>query len=203
MNIVANSINKIFHPFLLPTYAVIATIWCSPFYFGSIADKANVAMIGMVFINLFFFPMFTLFLMKKLNLVQTEMLNARQQKFIPYIATLIFYVWASVAAYKSGMPFLVSALVIGFTISLVLQFFINIFSETSTHASAVGCLVAFAGILTYFGAYHALAIICCSILIAGLVGFAQVQAHQRSLSGLAGGFFIGFASMFFALRFVL
>lgn len=107
---------------------------------------------------------------------------------------------------------------LGAVIGLFIAFFINIFSKISAHAVGMGGLLGMVIItmaLSNFDSFvlHSTiigtfefsmnALLLFTLLMAGLVGTARLLLDAHTPNDIYGGYLVGFASQFIALRFIL
>jgi hypothetical protein len=202
MKLIQAFILNIFHPLLIPLYGVVLTIILAPYYFGFWYEKQNISVIIMTFLNFSFFPAFVYFMMNKLELMNTSALNERQKMFIPYVYTMVFYIWGATVAFKTNISFLITTLLIGSCIALALSFFINIFNKVSIYAVAMGALVSYFILYAYYGTTEVSYYLIASIALAGIVGWADISKNKVGLVTYLSSIFLGCISIFFAFRFL-
>lgn len=214
----AKLISILFHPLLMVTYMLMLLLVINPYQFGvhTIAEQWKLVLI--VFLSTFAMPVFAVFLMKSLNMVQSMELKDRHERIGPYILTGVFYLWMFVNF--KGNPLIPKPFVIvmlGSTIALFLVFFVNNFSKISAHAAAMGGLVGMALINTMFfnfdtftlglgwlGVYEISTnfVLMAAIVLAGIVCTARLLLEAHSEMQLYIGLALGFISQFIAMLFI-
>lgn len=208
----------VFHPLLVVTYMLIILLLMNPYLFGVSDISEQFSLIVILLFSTFFMPVLMVGMLKKLDLVESIELEDRQERIIPYILTGFFYVVMTVFfMYHPDMPNAFTSFVLGTTIGLFTAFFINLFSKISAHAVGMGGLVAMViismwqfsnGILQLnFGEFgtiqiNAILLLIVVVLIAGLVGTSRLKLDAHTLQDLYGGYLVGFAAQFIALRFM-
>jgi len=193
---------KFFHPLLIPLYGVVLTIVLAPYYFGYWHEKQNVSVIIMTFLNFTFFPAFVYFMMHKLELLNTSLLNERQKMFVPYVSTMIFYVWGATVSYKTNISFLITTLLVGSCIALALSFFVNIFNTVSIYAVSMGVAISYFILYSYYGTTDVSYYLVLSIALAGIIGWSDISINKIGLNTFFSSLALGFVSVFFAFRFI-
>jgi hypothetical protein len=189
------------HPLLLPSYATLILVYANPYAFANVAGGGFSAL-KIIFPLTFFFPVFALFLMKALNFVDDYYLADQKQRFMPYIAIMVFYIWAFLVVRKFQMPDPMNWMMLGSCIAIALAFTANAFLKISIHTVGAGCLaaVAVAANNTAFVPVQWLMVLV--LVIAGLVGSCRLYLKAHEESEVYAGYFVGFIGMMMADWFV-
>ncbi len=185
------------HPLLLPTYATIILVFANPYAFANISG-GGLGILKIIFPLTFMFPVIALFLMKVLNFVDDYYLANQKQRFMPYIAILIFYIWGFLVVRKLQMPDNMTWMMLGSCIAIALAFTANAFLKISIHTVGAGCLAAVAiaaNASSYINIQLAMGIV---ILIAGLVGSCRLYLKAHEQSEVYAGYMVGFIGMMMA-----
>lgn len=133
--------------------------------------------------------------MSALKFVQGINLRNRQDRIIPYIATLALYIWAFYVFYKEGFNGIITFMLLGSTISIVLAFLMNLLvMKISMHTTGVGGMIAFFLLLLPYTNFNALYPFLIVIVIAGLVGSARLALNAHTPREIYFGYLIGFFS---------
>ncbi len=211
----AKFLSLIGHPLLMLTYGLILLLALNPYEFGlhGFSDQRSVLLLIQVFSTTFLIPGLGVALMKPLGLIQSLEMRDKQERIGPYIITGIFYLWLFKNLLNGhSFPVLYSTFVLGATIGLFFDFFLNIFTKISAHATGWGGLVAMVlltshtwggGILSLSLLDQPLALSLNAILIfvvimAGLVGTARLALGAHVPVDLYRGYGIGFGSVLLA-----
>jgi len=216
----AQVLSFIFHPLLIVTYMLVLLLLVNPYLFGvnSIGDKASKLLILQVFLSTFFIPAFAVAMLRFTGMVKSLEMKTRQERIGPYIITGMFYIWMFRNFLGSDqVPTAFSSFLLGASIGLFIAFFINIFSKISAHAVGMGGLVGMVVITLLLFSYDTFTIhstlvgvvelsmngvLMVVILVAGMVGTARLLLQAHEPLDLYGGYLVGFASQFIALRFL-
>ncbi|MCB9296964.1 MAG: hypothetical protein H6559_28165 [Lewinellaceae bacterium] len=217
--LLAQVISFIFHPLLIVTYMLVLLLLVNPYLFGvsSIGDRASKLLILQVFLSTFFIPGVAVAMLRFTGMIQSFEMKSRQERIGPYIITGIFYLWMFRNFLDNpSIPTAFTCFLLGATIGLFFAFFVNIFSRISAHAVGVGGLLGMVVITMLLFSYDTFTILSprgtlevgmstillLAILIAGLVGTARLALQAHEPMDLYGGYLVGFASQFMALRFL-
>ncbi len=201
---IAQIISYLFHPLLMLTYGLLFMVWINPYQFGGASgNDMMVYMIGSIVGISFFFPVFSVLLMRGLGMINSFQMKEREERIIPYVSTGIFYLWLSVNIYNTSIfPHAFEVFAIGATIALFIAFFINNFTKISMHTVGIGGFLAMVIITimsTVSPLYDLRMIVLGVIVLAGLVGTARLILHAHVPRDIYGGYLVGFAAQFIAL----
>lgn len=207
LKIIAHTISVLFHPLLMLTYGLLFMMWVNPYQFGGVSNnELTLYMIGSIVGISFFFPIFSIALMRMLGMVESFQMEEREERIIPYISTGIFYLWLSVNIYRTSIfPQSFEVYAIGATLGLFLAFFINNFTKISMHTVGMGGFLAMV-VITILSTVSPLRdlrmILLVVIILTGLVGTARLILHAHEPRDIYGGYLVGFAAQFIALNFL-
>ena len=219
LRLLAQIISFIFHPLLIVTYMLALLLLVNPYLFGvsSIGDKASKLLLLQIFLSTFFIPGVAVVMLRFTGMIQSFQMETKQERIGPYIITGLFYLWMFRNFLDNpSIPTAFTSFLLGATIGLFFAFFINIFSKISAHAVGVGGLLGMVVITMLLFSYDTFTIMMAqgtlevsmstillmAILIAGLVGTARLALQAHDPMDLYGGYLVGFASQFLALRFL-
>ncbi len=151
-----------------------------------------------VAINTFVFPVIVVLLMKQLKFVESLELKSQKERFLPYIAAMVFYFWGFLAIHKLPLPSFINWVMLGAAISITLAFISNIFSKTSIHTVGMGCLLAVVLSNALQSLFNTLPLVFIAIFIAGLVGAARMYLQSHEPREVYAGYMIGLLGMMMA-----
>ena len=224
----AQIISFIFHPLLIVTYMLALLLLVNPYLFGvsSIGDKASKLLLLQIFLSTFFIPGVAVVMLRLTGMIQSFQMETKQERIGPYIITGLFYLWMFRNFLDNpSIPTAFTSFLLGATIGLFFAFFINIFSKISAHAVGLGGqrfqrhgvaplgMVVITMLLFSYDTFTIMSargtleismstVLLITILIAGLVGTARLALQAHEPMDLYGGYLVGFASQFLALRFL-
>ncbi|MEN0005976.1 MAG: hypothetical protein AAF798_17630 [Bacteroidota bacterium] len=216
----AQLFSVLFHPLLIPTYMLVLLLIINPYLFGvhGLGEQLSQLLLIRIFFSTFLIPAIAIAMLKFLGLIESFEMRDKQERIGPYIITGIFYLWMVRNFIENPqIPTAYTSFVLGATIALFLAFFINIFSKISAHAVGMGGLLGMIVITMLFFSHDTFAltsvltgtiqlnmniILMLAILLAGIVGSARLILEAHHPQDLYGGFLVGFATQFIALRFL-
>ena len=199
------------HPLLLPTYILGTLFGISPDIVGvsALSTAARGSLLFLLFLNTFVVPALMIYTFYRLGIIRNLYLDARSERQLPYLITLILY---ALSTYLFGWQFQpISelapqiAVVLGsITLSLVVVALVSLRWKISAHATGMGgFLGALGGVIVRYGDFSLFFPLLIGILLTGIVLSARLRLNAHTpaqvVAGLAVGLFISIlaVSMFF------
>lgn len=144
IRIPAHIISFVFHPLFITSYVAAFLIYIHPYAFAGDPERLRFFRLVMVIFNTAFIPLFAVFLMWRLGLLQSMFLRTSKERIIPYMAAMICYFWAwLVTNRRLDSPDYFVDFMFGSFLAICLAFMINIYMKVSMHTTAVGGAVVF------------------------------------------------------------
>lgn len=183
----------LFHPLLIPMYVTLFLIYLHPSYFAGFGKSEKIQVLLIVLLNVIFFPLFTVFLLKGLGLIDSLYLKSQKDRIIPYIASSIFFFWACrVFLQQPQYPLIIGAFMLGVLLASFIALFANIYYKISMHGIGMGGLL---GILTEIMKSHTMLMtwpFCISILLTGIVCSSRLLLSDHIQKEIYTGLLVGF-----------
>ncbi len=203
VKVLAQSISILFHPLLMVTYGLLFFMWANRYAFGQLENNAFL-LILLVFIYSFILPAIALFLMKKIELIDSLELRNREDRIIPLIVTAVFYCWLSINLfYNPGYPKGFILFTLAATLALLLSFIINLVTKISLHAIGIGGFVGFVVLTILFYSYDNLEmILLLSVVLAGVIGSSRLILKAHKLKEVYYGYLVGFGCQLIIFNFL-
>jgi membrane-associated phospholipid phosphatase len=191
---IAHFFSFLFHPLLLPTYATILLISTNPYQYAGLA-KGPFSILAIITPLTLFFPVVTIALMKALKFIDSFYLPSARQRFIPYIAIMIYYIWTFLVIYKNHFPTPICWMMLGSTIAIALAFILNSYIKISIHTVGMGCLLIIALYSTFHSYFYFVPILIICAIVAGLVGSSRLFLKAHYPNEVYLGYMVGFLGM--------
>ena len=200
MNKLAKLISTLTHPVLLPTWMLLIFITSGIFRLSSLRADISFAI---VFITTFVIPVIILFILKKFKVIQSLMMEKREERFIPLFIMVIFLY--STSRFFNGIYalslynfYLICNLVL-----CVIVFWVNLYWKISFHGIGWGAFVGMLFIMSTIASNLYLGYFIVSILISGIVGWARLKLKSHSESQIYVGFTVGFVVILLIYYFIV
>ncbi|MCK5079299.1 MAG: hypothetical protein KAR09_05120 [Bacteroidales bacterium] len=192
----AKVISVIFHPLLIPTYLIAVLINLNVFFALMIPDEAKWKIIILVLITSAIFPLIILYGMYRLKLVKSLLIDSREERLYPYIATSIFFFVSCYMIWQINISPVYYYCLLGASILAVLTLLINIFWKISAHTVSMGGVLGILIGLQTVLLIDIMWLIVIIILISGIVGFARLRAGTHTQAQIYTGYILGFFGTF-------
>ena len=202
MKRVAQILSVLFHPLLIPIYALLQ-INLMPFFYPGSDTLRHVLIFGSMFV-LVVPPIIWYIVLYKFNVIMSWKATTRKERIWPYLFTILSYILVSIISYLLKVDYGFTQLWQGAALALVLVFIINFFWKISAHATGMGSWLGMLFFLSIYNGFSLLSEIIIVILSSGLVGWSRLKldAHtpmQVFFGYLLGLFFVGILPFFIFL----
>jgi membrane-associated phospholipid phosphatase len=188
---IAKIISVVFHPLLMPTYAMVILLHLRTYFSMIIPGNAKWNIIGLLFIITFILPVIMNYFLLRLKVIKSFEMREREERIFPFIITIVFFYLAYYMTKGLGIDPLFSYFSIGATFVAVMALLINFFWKISIHMLAIGALFGLVlGTSLNFVVNNTL-LLFCIILVAGLVGFARLKLKAHTHAQVYVGFLLG------------
>ena len=182
LRFLATVVSYVFHPIFMPL-AMSVVLWklepsvFEPFIAG---QKLWLISIG---ISTLFIPLFTVFLMKQLDFINSYAMPTARDRTGPLMAIMIFYFWISHVfnSVPGPVPLVLKVLFLGNFWGIIIVFIANIFTKVSMHTSAAGGVIGVVIVLMMTAPGNMTLPLLIAIVLAGIIGTARMilGTHQR------------------------
>lgn len=134
----------LFHPLFVPLYVVSFLLYIHPDAFIGFSSDQKIKILSIVFLNLVFFPLFTVLLAKALGFIDSIYLHTQKDRIIPLIACGIFFFWGFLVFKKQHQyPAEIVAFLLGVFLTSSAGLIANIYQKVSLHAMGMGGWLGF------------------------------------------------------------
>lgn len=197
MKIFFKLVSFVFHPLLLPTYGTLIYMWANP-SLGLGPEALRIK--GVVFFNSFVMPAVAIAMMKALGFIKSFEMHDKQERIIPFIATMTFYIWTFMVVKNSlQLPPAMIIFVLGTVIAVMVSFFINLFHKLSIHMVGMGGLITAVLMMLMSAERSLMPVLLVVFLLAGLTASARLYLKAHTPVELYSGFLVGICSQLVAM----
>lgn len=139
---IAMSVSIILHPLFIPLIGAWLIAQTHYYQFAGFHGKQLIQYYGSVIANAVVLPAFTVLFLRKLHFISSIQMERRQDRVIPYIATMTFYFWTYlVFKHQQMMPGVIKVFLLGNFIAVILAFLSNLKMKISMHTLGMGGLI--------------------------------------------------------------
>ena len=190
-NKVARIVSYIFHPLIIPTYAILILFNISSHYVHVLPFNYKMILLGFVFLFTFLLPSVALFFMVKLKLVDSlEMHSRRERPAALLIVALFFYATYYIFNHLTVNK-IFTIYMLGATLLVLISLLINYFYKISLHMMALGALLASLVGLSFLIHQDIRIYLFLLIIISGITGTARLILHAHTPLQVYTGFLLG------------
>lgn len=187
----ARIISYVFHPLLMPTYAIYILLNIHTYFAMIIPEEVKWKLLGMIFLVTFIFPLIMSYLFLRVKVIKSIEMKSQEERVFPLIVTAMFFYLNYYLLNDLDISPLYSFFAIGATGLVVVTLIINFFWKISMHMIALGGLFGtLLGISLEFYANIPL-LIFASIFVGGLTGFARLRLTAHAPAQIYTGFLSG------------
>lgn len=198
----AKLISIIFHPLLVPTYAMLILINSNNHFAFVLPVENRYMALLIVFLTSFVLPALFMLILLKIGTIKSLHMETRQERVLPLVLVSAFF-YGTYYLLKQGPHFaLFNIFMLGATLLVIISLLINYVTKISIHMVAQGGLFgAFTGFAIAFHQNYVL-LICLIALAAGLTAFARLKLKAHNEAQVYGGFGLGVLVMMSLFLFI-
>ncbi len=183
----------IFHPVFIPLYVILFLVYVHPSYFSGFSAAAKKQTIAIVSLNLIFFPLISVLLLRAVGFIDSIFLRTRKDRIIPYMACGIFFFWAYTVFHKQEVyPTIMATFILGIFFASSLGLLANIYFKVSMHAMGMGGLLGVFWLVIKSNTMLMTWPFALAIFITGIVCTARFIISDHTQKEIYTGLFIGF-----------
>jgi membrane-associated phospholipid phosphatase len=195
-------VSLIFHPLLVPGYAVSVLLHLPTHHFMVLPERYKFLIILLVFLSTFAMPALIFVILKKFNVLKSLEMHESRERVIPLAVVAVFFYATYTIIKQDDHNSILSLFMLGATMLVLLCLIVNYFTKISIHATSWG---GFAGALAGFSLSFGVVVtpwFFVVILLAGLVGTARLILWAHTASQVYLGFGLGFITQMLLFYFI-
>lgn len=191
----AKIISAIFHPLLVPTYALLILMNLQTHSILAIPADFRYIIVGFVFISTFIMPSALIFLLLKAGKIKSLEMQTRRERILPMLLIAGAYYGTYYLLKQTSLSELITLFMVGSTMLVLVALLINYATKISLHMIAWGGLLGtFLGLAIRFQ-YNLNLLIFIIILLIGIVAAARLKLNAHSPFQIYLGFLLGTTGM--------
>ncbi len=194
-----NILSVVFHPVFVPALVCSFLIYGSTSITSTVtpADKKTYLMV--VSYVTILFPLLVIFLLKKLDFIDSIKLSTIKERIAPLIASISLYFWVYWVFHKQfNAPIYIQSFLLGVFIATSLLFMATIFYKISMHATAWGGVCMLSILLLFTQQTYGLYFLAATAFITSLVCIARIQLKEHNTFEIISGLLLGIISQLIA-----
>lgn len=188
----AKLISVLFHPLFIPTYIFLLLMQSVPYEFAGITPWELKLRLFSVFWWTAFVPAFAIFLLSRLQFINSIMLLTQKERIIPFVLVMLFYWWQYyLSRHFVDQPIVLRFFYLGIFITSVVGLIMNNYMKISLHGMAAGGAVAAVILFSWHYSLPLWSYILAALFLAGMVGSARLLVSDHSTREVYTGLVAG------------
>lgn len=186
----------ILHPLLLPTLTFFLLLYVSPNTTIPIHQEGRYAIMMIIFILTFMFPMLWIYLLYLTNVIKDIRMQNKEERIIPFITTSVCYViitFMFLFMEKFNILPILAVITGSVSLSIFLVTIITFSWKISAHSVGIAGVVGFIlGLSLKYGSDGLLFPFLISIALAGILMSSRLYLNAHTPMQILAGAFLGF-----------
>jgi hypothetical protein len=191
-NKIAQFLSFVFHPVLMPTYALLLIFRQSTYFAHTIPNETKFKLFEIILLNTLILPVIISYIMVRRGWISSLEMQAREERLFPYLSNLLLMLVSAYMIYMLRLPRVFFLLTLGAAAAVVIAVIINTKWKISIHMVGLGALIGTLFGLSSFLLIDLRMMIIAFLVLAGLVGVARLTLGAHKPSQIYAGFAIGF-----------
>lgn len=196
----ARIISILFHPFVIPLYAVLMLLYGNTFISIFPARVKLYIIIATVMCTMVL-PAVLISLASKLGMISSLSLDSRKDRAVPMLILAICYVLCSYTLSSHLVLQIINQVILGGLIAMGVCFVVTLFWKISLHMTAIGGLVGLMISVNLLRLGYMPFTLSLLFFAAGLLGSSRLYLGKHNVWQVLAGFLTGFITMFLIMRF--
>jgi len=148
-------------------------------------------LLGFVATTTIIFPLLIIMFMKRQGLIQSYLMETRQERRYPYLIVAVFYFLTYNMFRQMQLPEMYTLYMMGATFLLVAVIIINIRWKISIHMVGIGGVFGLVTGLALNLSLDLMFLVMIVIMASGLVGYARLKLYSHRPAEIYTGFLVG------------
>jgi hypothetical protein len=202
VRVFAHLISYVFHPIFISAYVAAFLLYVHPYAFAGFDDRMRMLRLLSVLVSTCLLPAFSVFLLWRLEFIQSIFLRTQKERIYMYVIAMIFYFWVwYVFNNLPDSPVAIRQFLLGAFLGICISWMANIWMLVSMHSTAVGGMLTFFLIQLYKDPYMSGTYLSIALVITGLVCTARLILGGHSRTEVYTGLLIGALAQLAAIVF--
>ncbi len=193
----AKIISALFHPLLVPTYALLLLINLQTHSIIALPEDFRYIIVAFVFLSTFVLPSIIIYILLKIGKIKSLEMQSQQERVLPMLIITIAFYGTYYLLKQSAVTGLMSLFMVGATMLVLITLIINYITKISLHMTAWGGLFGtFLGFAISFN-YNLMSLLFLIIFLIGIVATARLKLNAHTPLQIYLGFIVGTGVMLF------
>ena len=193
----AGILSVLLHPLLVPVYFLLVLYQIPELTYSAYSGHVQLLLLGFVFLLTFVLPMLILLLMKLMKLVETLMLEGKNERLVPLLIVAVIYFLTFYTLFRTHLPGfrIFSFFMLGSSLLTLVALSVHYFTKISLHLTAwggfTGGLIGMSLLLSlnlYFWLFPV-------IFLSGITAYARLENKAHTPFQVCLGYLTGWVLM--------
>ncbi len=192
----ARIFSTVLSPLLMPSIGIFLALWATVLCYIPYGTRLVVLLV--VFGITCIMPMVAIAVLHNLKIIEDKRLVKREERWLPYIATVLCYICSAIYLYHIHTPQWVVMFMVGGAAACLVSTIVTLWWKISAHMAGIGGLLAFA-IRIHIDGYNVIdmkLVIALLVLLAGCLGSSRIFMNRHTLMQVLMGFANGFVVVY-------
>ena len=188
----ANFLTTALSPLLMPTYGIFLALWMSVLCLQSYGTRVSILLVCMGITCIL--PLIFLSVLRHFKIINTLLVEVREQRLFPYLFTILCYLVAAYYLYYRHQPQWFVMFMVGSAVTVLVMTLINLRWKISAHMAGIGGVIALVYQIHVMGlnAFDLLWPLCITVMVAGALGSARLILRRHDTWQVLAGAVVGF-----------
>jgi len=186
-------LSYVLHPLIIPTFATVALLMQRDIYSIVLPLQLRLWYLSVVFAFTWLIPASAVYILLRIKAIYSVEMSGRGERTIPLLIASASYMTLLFFVKSSNIPPLFLFVVYSATFALLAGLLINMFYKISLHTLGWGAFVATVISISLRLGMPMLTLICISVLLAGLAGYARLKENAHNVTQVYLGYIAGAA----------
>lgn len=198
----AKFISVLFHPIFMPLFTIWLMFNSDNLLDAHYSSSEHNRIYAVFFITTILMPAMSFYILRYNKLVSSFSMPRREERFLPYFTTLVYYGVLYYLLRTSQFPWVFLSAMMGSMIVLLLVSVFNLFTKISAHAAGIaGATAIYAVLMKYSWIFDGIYIFASLVVLCGLVSTARLSLRTHTSSEVYIGLLVGFTTEFLVMNF--
>jgi membrane-associated phospholipid phosphatase len=188
----AESFSLSFHPILIAFYSLVFVFVLPIFEIQSLGSQFAISIMIMAFVTTVLLPIFSIFMLKRQNIISSIRIEKREQRLIPYLLIFSYYSITAYMIYRIDfVPILIPLLFAIPAISAIILALFNTMLKVSAHALSIASVNTMLVVLMYYYDLKLLVPVIVTFILSIIVVISRYYLKAHTWLELILGYFLG------------
>lgn len=192
----ARIFSTVLSPLLMPTMGIFIALWATVLCYIPAGTRLVVMLV--VFGITCIMPMVAIAVLHNLKIIEDKRLVKREERWLPYIATVLCYICSAIYLHHIHTPQWVVMFMVGGAVACIISTVVTLWWKISAHMAGIGGLLALV-VHIHIDGYNVMdmkPLIALVVLLAGCLGSSRIFMGRHTLWQVLMGFANGFLMVY-------